>query len=305
MPHFTKPATGSWTKTYPDLGTEPVGYTDSIDPEFYEDERNAIFKRSWLNVGRVERLPRTGSYFTRELTCIGTAPIIVKDTDATIRAFRNVCRHRGNKLAWDDYPNKNLWHLLQIHQQIPHLALQPRRRSQFVQQEQEFFDLDKQLWGLLAERLCTDYAEADSFHSRANIARMASGSPLTDADRMPWLHAIAEWISGHTHSGGVVSSSALKRRYRDVLRSGGDVWFLHIYGSRDLIAARMARRTDHFMPVSLLNTQFADLEPLMADENGLTVDVAETPEQIVEAAVRRLRDLGTTGAESRERRAGQ
>jgi hypothetical protein len=73
MPHFAKPAEGSWTQHYPELGTAPVDYSDSIDPAFYEKERAAIFKRTWLNVGRVERLPRTGSYFTKELAAAGTS----------------------------------------------------------------------------------------------------------------------------------------------------------------------------------------------------------------------------------------
>ena len=106
MSHFTKPAAGSWTEHYPELGTEPVDYTDSIDPDFYEDERNAIFKKTWLNIGRVERLPRVGSYFTRELPSVGTSLIIAKGTDEVVRAFHNICRHRGNKLVWDDFPNE-------------------------------------------------------------------------------------------------------------------------------------------------------------------------------------------------------
>jgi hypothetical protein len=86
MPHFGKPAEGSWTEHYPELGTGPVDYSDSIDPAHYEAEREAIFKRTWLNVGRVERLPRTGSYFTRELAVADTSLIIV----------RGRCRARGS-----------------------------------------------------------------------------------------------------------------------------------------------------------------------------------------------------------------
>jgi phenylpropionate dioxygenase-like ring-hydroxylating dioxygenase large terminal subunit len=100
IPHFAKPAEGSWTEHYPGLGTGPVDYSDSIDPAHYEAGREAIFKRTWLNVGRVERLPKTGSYFTRELTAAGTSVIAVRGKDGQIRAFHNICRHRGNKLVW-------------------------------------------------------------------------------------------------------------------------------------------------------------------------------------------------------------
>src|SRR6516165_11153280 len=97
MPHFAKPAEGSWTEHYPELGTAPVSYEDSRSPEFYERERRAIFKRVWLNVGRVEQLPRVGSYFTKQLDVLNTSLIIVRDRDDRIRAFHNVCRHRGNR----------------------------------------------------------------------------------------------------------------------------------------------------------------------------------------------------------------
>ena len=101
-----KPAEGSWTAHYPELGTEPMSYEDSISPEFYELEREAIFKRSWLNVGRVEQLPRKGSYFTKELAFANTSVVIVRDMDGEVRAFHNICRHRGNKLVWTDFPRE-------------------------------------------------------------------------------------------------------------------------------------------------------------------------------------------------------
>src|SRR5215831_11234535 len=101
---FQRPAEGTWTEHYPELGTGPVSYEDSISPAFYELEREAIFKRAWLNVGRVEQLPRNGSYFTRELAVARTSLIIVRGTDGEIRAFHNMCRHRGNKLVWSDDP---------------------------------------------------------------------------------------------------------------------------------------------------------------------------------------------------------
>ncbi|RSN57451.1 gluconokinase [Amycolatopsis sp. WAC 04182] len=142
----------------------------------------------------------------------------------------------------------------------------------------------------LAERLGVDYAEADTFHPKANIDKMSSGHPLNDEDRRPWLEAIAAWISDHQSSGGVVTSSALKYRYRDILRSGGDVWFLHLHGDRDLLADRMKTRSGHFMPVSLLDSQLADLEPLQPDEFGLVADIAKKPEEIVDTALSAFED---------------
>src|ERR1700746_678502 len=108
MPHFAKPAAGSWTENYPELGTAPVDYTDSIDPAFFEAERDAIFKKTWINAGRVNRLPRTGSYFTKELPSAGPgmSVIVVKTKDGSIKAFHNICRHRGNKLVGNDDPNE-------------------------------------------------------------------------------------------------------------------------------------------------------------------------------------------------------
>jgi gluconokinase len=137
----------------------------------------------------------------------------------------------------------------------------------------------------LAATLGVEYAEADTFHPEANIVKMSSGIPLTDEDRRPWLHAIAGWIGAHQESGGVVTSSALKRGYRDVLRSGGDVWFLYLRGERDVLAQRMKTRSGHFMPVSLLDSQLATLEPLAPDEHGLTVDITRSPEEIVDSAM--------------------
>ncbi|RZQ62603.1 gluconokinase [Amycolatopsis suaedae] len=142
----------------------------------------------------------------------------------------------------------------------------------------------------LARRLGVPYAEADEFHPEANIAKMSAGTPLTDEDRWPWLDAIARWIGRHAGPGGVVTSSALKRSYRDVLRGGGDVWFVHLHGDRELIAERMRKRSGHFMPVSLLDSQIADLEPLQPDEAGVVLDIARSPADLVEAALRSLPD---------------
>src|SRR4051794_7075831 len=106
MPRFPRPPEGTWTEHYPELGTAPVAYDDSISPEFYEREREAIFKRAWLNVGRVEQLPKAGSYFTKEIAAANASIVIVRERDGEVRAFHNVCRHRGNKLVWNDYPRE-------------------------------------------------------------------------------------------------------------------------------------------------------------------------------------------------------
>jgi gluconokinase len=139
----------------------------------------------------------------------------------------------------------------------------------------------------LARRLGVDYAEADEFHPPENIAKMSSGTPLTDDDRWPWLAAIADWIDEHPQ-GGVVTCSALKKKYRDVLNRGGNVFFLHLDGTRELIAARLAERKGHFMPPGLLDSQFADLEPLLAAERGAVINIDATPDELVEAAVRAI-----------------
>src|SRR5262245_9663586 len=106
MARWPKPAEGSWTEHYPELGTGLVSYEDSISPDFYELEREAIFKRAWLNVGRVEQLPRSGSYFTREVEVARTSIVVVRDDAGRVRAFHNICRHRGNKLVWREYPRE-------------------------------------------------------------------------------------------------------------------------------------------------------------------------------------------------------
>jgi len=143
---------------------------------------------------------------------------------------------------------------------------------------------------VLAARLDVPYADADAFHSQANITKMASGHPLADADRTPWLAAIGTWL--HEQSGGVASCSALRRRYRDVLRSrAADVVFLHLDGERAVIQQRLAHRTGHFMPAALLDSQLKTLERLEPDERGVTVDLALPVEQIVDAATQGLAAL--------------
>jgi gluconokinase len=138
---------------------------------------------------------------------------------------------------------------------------------------------------LLAAELGWPFAEGDDFHPAANVARMHAGQPLTDAQRAPWLAAIAAWTR-EQRAGAVVACSALRRSYRDILRGGGpDVRFALLSLDRVVIADRMEHRLGHFMPASLLASQLATLEPLAPDEVGMTVDAGGTPEQAV-AAIR-------------------
>ncbi len=149
MARFPKPPEGSWTRHYPGLGTEDVSYEDSVSPEFHELEREAIFKRSWLNVGRVQQLPRAGSYFTKELAVAGTSVIVVRDQDDQVRAFHNVCRHRGNKLVWNEYPSRETSGFCrQFSCKYHGWRYNLDGTLAFVQQEAEFFDLDKSAHGL-------------------------------------------------------------------------------------------------------------------------------------------------------------
>ena len=150
MPHFAKPAEGSWTEHYPDLGTALVNYEDSISPEFYELEREAIFRRTWLNVGRVEQVPRVGSYFTKEIDVLGTSIVVVRSASDQIRAFHNICRHRGNKLVWNDFPREETSGICrQFTCKYHGWRYGLDGGLTFVQQEGEFFDLDKADFGLV------------------------------------------------------------------------------------------------------------------------------------------------------------
>jgi gluconokinase len=142
-----------------------------------------------------------------------------------------------------------------------------------------------------AQQLGWRFAEADSFHSAANIARMRDGIPLTDEDRWPWLDAIAAWIDSMRAVGEhcVVACSALKRAYRARLEAGHhDVRFVYLKGDYDNVAARMSGRTGHYMPLSLLRSQFDALEEPDPDENVLVVPIEKPPEEIVAAIVAAL-----------------
>jgi gluconokinase len=144
---------------------------------------------------------------------------------------------------------------------------------------------------MLAQRLHWVYEDGDWFHPKSNIEKMHHGEPLNDEDRWPWLRAIAEWIDAtrRAHGHGVVACSALKRAYRDVLignRRGVRLVFLK--GDRELIARRIAARADHFMPSTLLDSQFAALEEPQSDERPIVVSIVPHPREIVEAIVREL-----------------
>src|SRR3954451_5143106 len=149
MGRWPKPAEGTWTQHYPDLGTGLISFDDSVSPEFYELERDAIFQRAWLNVGRVEDVPRAGSYFTKEIVAANASVIVVRDKDDTVRAFHNICRHRGNKLVWNDDPTaETSGTTRQFTCKYHGWRYSIDGGCTFVQQEGEFFDLDKSQFGL-------------------------------------------------------------------------------------------------------------------------------------------------------------
>lgn len=135
--------------------------------------------------------------------------------------------------------------------------------------------------GALAARLGLPYADADDFHPVANLAKMSAGEPLDDRDRSPWLRAIGAWLA--TRPGGcIVSCSALRRSYRDLLRRyASDVVFLHLSGDADVVTARVAARTGHFMPASLVSSQVDLLEPLQGDEPGTVADLRRPVEELI------------------------
>ena len=136
----------------------------------------------------------------------------------------------------------------------------------------------------LARELGWDFAEADSFHSAANVDKMRSGIALTDEDRWPWLDAIAAWIDAKRvqRRPCIVACSALKRRYRERLAGGlADVQFVYLAGSYDTVAGRLAGRSGHYMPLSLLQSQFDALEPPGPEERPIVVSIVLPVEEIV------------------------
>jgi gluconokinase len=144
---------------------------------------------------------------------------------------------------------------------------------------------------LLAAQLAWRFEDGDRFHPAANVEKMHRGIPLTDDDRWPWLGAMADWIDETRHDGGhaILACSALKRRYRDILVDARrDVRLVYLAGEEALIARRIAARHEHFMPPSLLHSQFEALEEPGPDENPITVSIVPTPHEIVAQIVASL-----------------
>lgn len=153
---------------------------------------------------------------------------------------------------------------------------------------------------LLAAALGCQFQEGDDFHPPANVEKMRSGQPLNDADRLPWLRKIAEEIDGWRARGesGVLTCSALKRSYRDIIIGGrADVTLVYLKGDYDLVHRRMAGRQKHFMPVKLLDSQFAALEEPTPDEHPIVVDVTARPPEIVADIVHQLEQRQSGGDE--------
>jgi len=146
---------------------------------------------------------------------------------------------------------------------------------------------------LLAAALGCQFQEGDDLHPRENVEKMRGGTPLTDADRMPWLRKIAEEIDGWRARGecGVLTCSALKRSYRNIIIGDRrDVMLVYLKGSRDVIHRRMAARHEHYMPVALLDSQFATLEEPTPDERPITLDVGGKPAEIAHEIVSQIED---------------
>ncbi|MEI4273298.1 gluconokinase [Klenkia sp. LSe6-5] len=143
----------------------------------------------------------------------------------------------------------------------------------------------------LAEALGCDFVEGDDLHPPANVEKMSSGTPLEDQDRWPWLRAVADRIGAHEAAGTdlVITCSALKRSYRDLLGDGHpSVWFAHIDTPRDVLVERLRQRKGHYMPGSLLDSQLATLEPLAADEPGHAYSGQGSAQQTVDALLAEL-----------------
>lgn len=147
----------------------------------------------------------------------------------------------------------------------------------------------------LAEVLNRTFADADDFHSPESVRKMSASIPLTDSDRVPWLQSVRDWMNRQNDEGNgtVVACSALKRAYRDALRAAsGEVLFVHLSGTSEVISGRLDGRSGHFMPSTLLASQFEALEPLTPEENGLKVDVESSVDSIVAAVCDRIQVAG-------------
>lgn len=138
----------------------------------------------------------------------------------------------------------------------------------------------------LAARLSIPYRDGDDLHPPANVAKMRAGIPLDDEDRWPWLDRVAQVLAQEAPV--IVGCSALKRAYRDRIRRAGAVTFVHLVGSRDLIAGRMAARQGHYMPLSLLDSQFAALEPPGPEEGAISVSIDQSLEAMLDEIIARL-----------------
>jgi len=159
---------------------------------------------------------------------------------------------------------------------------------------------------LVADASGVPFLDADGLHPLENVRKMASGTPLTDDDRWPWLDVVGERLRAAEEAGTglVLACSALKRRYRDrIRRAAPGVVFLHLHGTVEVLASRLEGRSGHFMPASLLVSQVESLEPLAPDERGYVLDIEQPVEDMVAEAARALRALReaprTTGAEPR------
>lgn len=149
---------------------------------------------------------------------------------------------------------------------------------------------------MLAETLGWDLLEGDDLHPAANVAKMAAGHPLTDADRQPWLEAIAAWMAEHLAAGrsGLLTCSALKHSYRDTLRRAtigqpGDITFLLLHGTRDQLQARLSARKNHFMPPGLLDSQLGTLEAPAPDESIISIEISPPPAEVAATALAAVR----------------
>lgn len=140
---------------------------------------------------------------------------------------------------------------------------------------------------LIARELGVPFVDGDSLHPIENVTKMAAGTPLNDEDRWPWLAAVGSMLAHAGNGGLVLACSALKRSYRDAIRrQAPDSVFLHLHGSKEVLGTRISGRVGHFMPVTLLESQLATLEPLEPDEPGAAVDIAASIEEVVSAAVK-------------------
>jgi carbohydrate kinase (thermoresistant glucokinase family) len=142
---------------------------------------------------------------------------------------------------------------------------------------------------LLAQRAGWPFLDADDLHPPRNLLKMQAGTPLTDADRWPWLGQVAEWIAQHANAGCVVACSALKRAYRDLMREADPgLRLVYLQAEREQITERINHRAGHFFPLTLVAAQFADLEPPTPDEDPITIPIGQTSGEEVEAILAAL-----------------